>query len=344
MFQELSRLAESVECASPGEFTIRGGMAAAPGDCPIHPAFPEGNAAFLFCCGANYAPYLGVALRSIREWSNPSGNYDVIVVASGLTSDAKSRLRRCAGDGGNFSLRFVSLHDDAERAFSALPIRDHIQAPTYYRLLAPALLRRHDRIVYLDSDLVALADVRELYDADLSGRRLAACRDTAFNAMNKKNARVLDYAANARERDGASGYFNAGVLVMDLAGMRRDGFAAALDAALAHNPQPFYHDQDLLNMVYGDNVTYLSPEWNDCAWNILCAGEDVRRRIGPNVGLAGENAKILHFPSNIKPWTHPDAALADAFWRPARRTPFYETLLYRLNEYKLRLGEALIPK
>lgn len=41
-----------------------------------------------------------------------------------------------------------------------------------------------------------------------------------------------------------------------------------------------------------------------------------------------DDCKILHFSSQIKPWRQPELELSNEFWRYARKTDFYEEILY----------------
>ncbi len=57
---------------------------------------------------------------------------------------------------------------------------EHISAETFYRFLIPELLPFYDKVLYLDSDIVVLGDVAELFDVDLKDNILAATRDIDF--------------------------------------------------------------------------------------------------------------------------------------------------------------------
>lgn len=344
VFRNAFELAENIRRVSAFEFETVDSPVNPGGDSPLMPAFPENNVTVIFTSDAYYAPYLGVALSSLRAHSSSSHNYDIIVMETGMTQDIKRNLRRCLGSGNNFSLRFISPSGGLRDALSGLYGDRHIPTSTHYRLLAPALLKNHERAVYLDADVLVLADIAELHNFDLAGRQLAACRDPITPVWIKRRISTFNYANNVLRLKKAQDYFDDGVLVMDLAGMRENRAANALDDAFGRNPTPKYHDQDLLNMAYMDVVAYLSPEWNDFAWNIDHAGSDIKYWFGKtgnrNRIINESGMKLLHFGTREKPWTHPGHPLADLYWRHARQTPFHEILIHRFAEHELYRGDG----
>lgn len=42
-------------------------------------------------------------------------------------------------------------------------------AKTYYRLVLPELLPNYDKVLYLDSDMIAMDDVAKIYDENVDG-------------------------------------------------------------------------------------------------------------------------------------------------------------------------------
>jgi lipopolysaccharide biosynthesis glycosyltransferase len=182
----------------------------------------------------------------------------------------------------------------------------HITAATLDRLLLPELLVELDRVVYLDLDTLPVGDVAELYDWDLVGSALAA-RTTPF--MKTGYANVLKLAETQRRAPAAGDWlvrwmaathpydfdrFNAGVLVLDLARMRRDEFTRKFI--------PFvecygFNDQIVLNLYTGANHVPLPSAWNH----------------QPSQEWL-ESPKLVHWAGPLKPWNQPMVPLAD-WWR-----------------------------
>jgi lipopolysaccharide biosynthesis glycosyltransferase len=101
------------------------------------------------------------------------------------------------------------------------------------------------------------------------------------------------------------GFFNAGVLLLELGRMREERSTQELvQFALKHQAMLTWNDQDALNVVFKDRWHALHPRWN--AQNNLWSWRDWAIEVF-GVGLAEEAVcapAIRHFegPSVAKPW------------------------------------------
>ena len=105
-------------------------------------------------------------------------------------------------------------------------------------------------MIYLDPDTLILNPISPLERLDLEGNLFAAAAHTAFSQLTDPVNRVRLHSDSP-----INGYFNSGVLVMDLAAQRReldpeDIFRYAAD----HAAELILPDQDLLNALYGSRV------------------------------------------------------------------------------------------
>ena len=101
---------------------------------------------------------------------------------------------------------------------------------TFLRLYADRFPQIPDKLIYLDTDTVAVGNVSELYRQELDGAELGGIRDyygCHFFGVN---------------------YFNAGVLLLDLAKIRETGlFRRSLE--LCATKKLFLNDQSALNRL-----------------------------------------------------------------------------------------------
>jgi len=159
------------------------------------------------------------------------------------------------------------------RARRARRVPAHITPSTFDRLLLPDLLPELDRIVYLDIDTRPLADIAELYDWELDGDPLAARSAVARHVVSgfaeiyrsvralsdrPDDAHELVRRSHTRHRYDFT-HFNAGVLVLDLARMRTDGFCAQVIGGVERYA---LNDQQALNWYAGPHRAVLPPAWN----------------------------------------------------------------------------------
>lgn len=181
----------------------------------------------------------------------------------------------------------------------------HVTVSTMDRLLLPSLVPDIDRVAYLDVDALMLGDVSELAAFDLHGRPVAA-RSTESLAAEAIQRMALtmppDVASEFRLRycdlPLSEATFNAGVLVLDLAQMRRDGF---VDLALSLVSRYGLHDQDVLLLYSAGRRAELSRQWN--TWPLM----------EPVV-----ESRVVHYLGPLKPWSN-DVVPGDRWWRRAEQ-------------------------
>jgi lipopolysaccharide biosynthesis glycosyltransferase len=190
----------------------------------------------------------------------------------------------------------ITLHPVDPSEVAGLPEWDRIPTTMWHRVLLPALLPEVERVVYLDADTVVLAPLTPLLDLDLTGHHLAA-------VTNVPERHMLGHAAELG-LSGPARYFNSGVLVMNLALMRRDRSAVELVAyAREHAAALLWPDQDALNVVLGPTRLELHPRWN--AMNSVLSFPWAAELLGAEaVAQARAEPAIVHFegPGPCKPW------------------------------------------
>ena len=177
--------------------------------------------------------------------------------------------------------RYCFIDYDADRAFGHLP-RLHGDLTTYGRLLIAEYVDA-DRVLYLDSDLLVACDVLRLQQVDLAGHLLGAVtRSTVAHTLDQ------DYL-HARGISKDTDYFNAGILLIDLARWRSSGVRQRWEAIVADEPEGLScHDQTVLNR--------------------LCAGKFYRLPICYNAPFLAQREGpdhtwgIFHFLGSPKPW------------------------------------------
>jgi FkbM family methyltransferase len=125
-----------------------------------------------------------------------------------------------------------------------------------YRLLIPELLPDVNRVLYLDADTLILDRIRPLWDIELGDCCVAAVTNPLYRHMEW---RLRDQLGMPDRR----AYFNSGVMLLDLQGLRQRGLDRALvDYARDHSTHVQWPDQDVLNAVLWRHRLPLHPRWN----------------------------------------------------------------------------------
>ncbi|QKW48221.1 glycosyltransferase family 8 protein [Streptomyces buecherae] len=276
---------------------------------------------FALCVGGPYARGGAVVVGALARTFQRDTPLSVWVFHSGLGPEDRALYEAAAGlkRGREAVVRFVPLPPEVIR----LPVQsDYITSETFGRLALPRLLPPTvPRVVYLDADLMILKDLSELYTWNLSGACLAAVREPSDPFFWSRNG--LEHAFELG-LDPNSPYFNAGVLVMDLAALRaRKMEERCLEYVARHRPARM--DQDALNAIFLGAISELPTQWNVENYFFKTAAQRHRYR------TILKDARILHYTGHKKPWNH-DVWQGDA-WRK---------LLERLMR-KAGVRDVLVP-
>jgi len=242
----------------------------------------------LFCCDPGYAQHLCVAIISMLE-NNPASQFDIVVVSREDFGDAGRRVARSVARYGNFDLRFEVFSPPKDLT---LPVRAHYSLDTYSRLwLADFFPTSVERVLYLDSDLIVVGDIQELWATDLGGNLLAAA--------SIPGSTKCEFLAIPE----SYGYFNAGVILTDLRQWRETRAVDELVAFVAANPDKLVDvDQDVLNACFYKRRAKLSYIWNVISpfyfpHHPLGLSQDEIQRVR-------RDARIVHFNGASKPWSY----------------------------------------
>ena len=317
---------------------------------PIKPKFDDDNTArVVLSSSLYYAPYCAATVRSIINTSSPEHNYDIVILHTELKKNTQDLFLKMIEGLDNFSIRFC----DVTRVVAdfELSVCEHFSVETYYRLAIGSFLPDYKKVVYLDSDLIVMKDIYELYSTDVKGYALAGAVDVCLSGINNGyNPERADYYreyAFIKEKNLLK-MINAGVLVLNQEYINSCYTAKEL-LDYAEKSQFGLCDQDVLNSLFQDSILYLEANWNTPnyedeslpAWCTRFAPEYFVKEYKKAV----KNPYILHYSSTIKPWNEPGYQLSDIFWKTLRETPFYEFVIHRrIIENAAFFASEIAPK
>lgn len=180
-------------------------------------------------------------------------------------------------------------------SFDNAPTTDRYPTTVYYRLLAYRYLPKNlDRILYLDADILCINDLSRLYNIDLKNYLYASAIHTNLTGVttviNKIRLQNFDSA----------GYFNSGVLLMNLDQIRKnikpDEIYAYMQKHILLLP-----DQDVLNALYGQYIKPIPDQLYNFDTRNLRIYETISF-LEWNLDWVMKNTVILHFCGRDKPW------------------------------------------
>ncbi|MDX2100685.1 MAG: glycosyltransferase, partial [Leptolyngbyaceae cyanobacterium bins.59] len=165
----------------------------------------------------------------------------------------------------------------------------------------PATVRK---AIYLDSDVIVMADIEELWNQEIESYDMLAVQDAFIPYFSSpkgfQNYQQLGFPADRK-------YFNAGVLVLNLDRWRSSDLTSKiLHFVTTHADRISWHDQDGLNAIV-QNIGELDPRWNQ---QIRMYGESFSQQMDrKSYEEVIANPYIIHYLSKDKPWkwkcTHP---------------------------------------
>ena len=267
-------------------------------DKPIVPIF--------FAVDDQYVPFLAVTLRSLIDNSSASYNYVIKVLYINISKDSKKKLKKYERD--NISIEFVDLKYYLDKIKDKLYVRDYYTKTTYFRLFIPNLYPQYDKAIYLDSDIVVLGDISELYNQEIGNNLIAAAPDDViqtqevFQEYAEKVVGVADY----------KDYFNAGILLMNLDELRKFDFQNKFLYLLETIKFTVAQDQDYLNRLCKGRTKIIDKTWD----RMPIAIDNIDEK----------DIKIIHYNLNFKPWRFDNVLYNEYFWEYAKKTDFYNEI------------------
>lgn len=189
----------------------------------------------------------------------------------------------------------------SEAGKQSLYTSGHISLAAYARLSIAELLPRDvSKVLYVDCDIVAHADIEELWRMDLHGYPVGAVKDFGIMCSHKSWTQKKSLMA----LDDTMAYFNSGVMLIDLNQWREHHYGKKL-LELAQTTQFPHHDQDTLNKMFLNDWCPLPMRWNVIppVWylflKVLC--HKARR---DEAIEARRHIAILHYAGGYKPWEY----------------------------------------
>ena len=282
----------------------------------------------------NYVPILYTCVQSIVDHTSSERSYEIFIFHRNINANSQEDFTKNLQQ-NNIKITFINVSSHV--AGYRLQAKQHITTETFYRFLILDILKDYSKVVYLDSDMIICNDIAKLYDIDLGNNLVGATLDADFAGQcNKKNSDMRQYCKNMLHLDNPFQYFQAGTLLLNVKKLRE---VTSVQELFEMSDTGIYRfsDQDILNIICEGRVTYLDMKWNmlsDCNHSRV---NDVIKS-APYYMLdqyeaARKDPYIIHYAGFMKPWMDPQEDFAAAFWEIARKTPYYEVLIARMQEH-----------
>ena len=335
-----------------------------------------------FSADKNYIPYTAVLITSIIKNTNPqksfkdfcttlsdslpsldyprlqynsleesdkSEGYVFHILSDSIPKDLQTKLQSFIQELSTFYPCTLQIHTINDADFAHFPISGaaHSSHLPYYRLKWQDYIKpAPQKCLYLDSDMLVLCDLRELFALDLKDNIAGIIGD-----CGSKN-RKIKYQENNHKKTFYfdENYFNSGFLLINSKQYIKEQIWEKCENLAPKCTYIKAADQDLLNFTIPINKRLQLP----FAYNFQCitllyvlCKDECKNRLNYTREAFNEsfkNPKILHYGE--KPWQflqsyqdYKGNNINDIWWKYAKQSPIFgENLLKQksqINDYKL---------
>lgn len=300
----------------------------------LSPAFKNNNIVIGMSSSNEYMPYLSVCLKSIVDNASDEYNYDIVVFERAITERNKEILKTFI-QRKNISLRFINPMPLLTKYSLSFP--EHYALECFFRLTSPLIFREYEKIIFTDIDLVFQHDIKDLYEINMEGKPLAACVDLKMTALlNSYSEDWNEYCKKTLKLKDPYKYVNTGVIILDVQQFNNNNYTQKL-LEIASGSSFRVLEQDIFNLFFKDNITYIEEEWNFPVANkihkpLFALMSD---KFKQKYDEYAKNPKIIHWTGVVKSWHSPEEDYAEIWWNYARQVPFYEIILKRMIEFSI---------
>lgn len=207
----------------------------------------------------DYTAWVGVAMLSLIEHTGSKICFHIVHDET-LSDLNRDRLVQLAIINGHR----IFFHLLNANAF--ISVKEQMRFYTIgamFRVVLPEILSELSKIIYLDADILANRDIKELWEIDITNYAMAAVAD-----MDVVNGKVRPLPVKKEQVD-RERYFNSGVLYLNMEKIRAMGNMRELVLNyLQEEKESDLPDQDALNVLYGQETLLIDGDWNYFVKNV----------------------------------------------------------------------------
>ena len=261
-----------------------------------------------FCIDNNYPLYTMLTINSILLNNKSNSDYTFYIINNNLSFFNKLRMKIYVTLRKQ-KIEFINIDttviDNGKEIFADTET-SYITRIGNARILLPEVLPNDiDKILYLDSDLIVLSDLKELYDTPIDDYYAGmVLNHTLFNDDLKETEGI--------KKNGY--YYNSGVILMNLPLWKQNNISKKLVDCIKRNKLEFI-DQDAINIVLRKHIKTLPYKYNNQIFLRVINQEELAEILAQSKRITVNDIKvkgkilipisetcILHFITKQKPW------------------------------------------
>lgn len=231
-----------------------------------------------FTIDDNYWLYTLLTINSILKHNTSHSFYHFYVIENNLSDKHKARMEHYIKS-RHQSIEFINVDtsavDNGKNLYKKTKEHKYISRIAMARIFLPNLLPENEhKVLYLDSDLLVLTDLKELYDTDITKYSVAMAGD-------------LTEVLKAIQMPETPAYYNSGVILMNLDYWRKHKITDKMVKYMNTKKYLPKMDQDLINLILKGTIKTIDAKWNN------------------QYAITSNNYNgIIHFVGPDKPWQY----------------------------------------
>ena len=278
------------------------------------------------------ADIVATAMHSICY--NTSSFINFYILDCGICPFNKKQIELIKKNFDNCSIEFLPIDLHRFDGMKGWPPPKYQFVDCYARLLIPELKPELDKAIYLDSDVIALGDIKELWEQSFDGYVFGATADIGYEGNYYKNC--IENLGVRKDNI----YPNAGVLLLDCKQWRAQGITEKLlKIGREKKDHLLVLNEDILSIAFNhNNYKLLDNRFNLTDLNSRICKYSAPQITDEYMSEQWKNPIIYHL-SHSKPFRQMKNIYNgrtirhfDSFWFFAKMTPFYAGMKLRFEE------------
>lgn len=267
------------------------------------------------CPDKQYVMPTGVMMLSVCVNNSEVEIVFHIIVGNGVTERDKKDLESIVRPFEGKRVLFYML----DQRIQQMPFpkgKENITKAAFYRLFIAELLPREiEKVLYLDGDVIVRHSLLPLWNTNINRFAIAATPDM-WSGKNDYYTR-LNYSRDF-------GYFNSGVLLINLKYWRQEALLETYISYMLANPEKIWlYDQDVLNVILKEKKLDLPVTYNFQNGFLITKPLYDVNKLEKEIETAKNDPVIVHFTAD-KPWyaytRYPEHPFASTFFKYQNQT------------------------
>ena len=251
----------------------------------------------LVCPDKKYVEHTSIMLTSLFENNrNEKFLIHVFEYNNSIGDNGKTVLNNVF-DKYKIVSSFYCLSDELLKGFpcSGPNQMAHLTISTYLRIFVARFLSKDiHKVLYLDGDIIINGSIIELYRFDIGNYTIAAAPDVYMHDVKHLNSLSIPIIY---------GYFNAGVLLINLDRWRQNNVETSCLDFIKRNPHLLkFYDQDCLNAILFKERTFFNIKYNFQTVFMAPKNRKIEFTYDEEILSASKHPIIIHYTGADKPW------------------------------------------